>query len=403
MPLPLLSSLCRHLLSAGLALCCTAVVAAPVKDKYQQIHKADDVKIVQGLHQDLERFFLLDKALPLDPELRTAADAISQAYLAQLDQLLARWLAEERGLQVDAEAPNAAVILYLAMTARAYNEIAFWHLAAGDAAYEAATLEVLKTTPGACVSVKSQRFDDFARRILRIQAMPIAQREAALATERQLLDQWGQTHPAIPPIPEPLPQDNIAKLIKRWQAGGPRPALALPPFLASKLLSERADYRTLRKDEKCALQRWWLKQSLQQGVTPAQALSTFRYATMVGISDSFGAPEVGAKDTVQPDKPFYPPAATRYGVTGTVNVRLRLDSAGQPLDASIVERKIDVLGIRNTRPVAFEQIFDAAALSFAMAGRSYQPQGDGFTTLKLVWNLDGVPATKKALTQGAKP
>lgn len=370
----------RHALPLLIALSCVSVAAAPANKIYEGM--------LNDMRAEVQHAFILNQELPLDPDVRAAADELKRTHLARLDKLLRRWLDEEGARIGSLDQTGAAQELYASVLARLLNELALWQLDAGDAAYEAATLAVLKTSPGVCESTGTWGDSDFSRRVMRIQAMPAAQRDAALASEGQLLARWGEARPAPPPLPDPLPQDAVSALLKRWQDGGPRPALALPPALASELLSSRTAYASLSKDDQCAVQLWWLRLRLRQGVTPADALSVFRYATLNTLVDRYGE-SPAADERPESGRPVYPRLARRFGVTGATTVRVRLDGEGLPQQAAVVARKVIVPGIRDARPVAFEQIFDAAVLDFAMTKQVYKPVADGGNfTFKLVWNLN---------------
>lgn len=371
----------RHALPFGVALWCTTVAAAPVQDRGQY------AEILAQLHREVALVFTLDAKLELDPPLRASAMALGDAHLAQVDRMLESWLNEEAAQQTETKAGRD---LYTAVHARLLNELAMWQLDAGDAAYEEATLAVLKTARRVCVGNADWRFNDFSRKVARIQAMPAWRRDAALATERQLLARWDKARPAIPAMPEPLPQDAVATFIQRWQDGAPRPALALPPMLADALLSKRSAYAALDRDEQCGLHQWWLQLSLLQGATPAQVLYGFRYATLNTVTERYAGAydDTGGGAMPPATRSGYPQLARRFSATGTSTVRVQLDSAQLPRQASIVERTLQVPGIRSARPIAFEQIFDAAALSHAMKGTSYpKPDNGDSVRYQLVWDL----------------
>jgi hypothetical protein len=366
-----------------LALCCAACVAiaAPAgQDK--------DKDMLQGLHNNLVRSFVLDKDLPLEPALRAAADEIGAAHLARVDGLLPAWVAEERQLQSASGAKHEAWELYFAVWARVLNELALWQLEPGDADYERATLEVLKTSPLVCNVHGDYRFSDFSARIARVQAMPAARRDAALAAERQLLSHWGQARPAAA-RPEPSPQDAAAAAL---QPGGQKDRLALPPLLASELLADQKKYADIHREEQCLLQQWWLRESLRRGTAPAAALNAFRHGTLIGAGERLA----GAFDQAGPDgkpevataKPAYPKVASRFLVTGTTTLSAQLDAAGKPRQISIVGRQVNVPGIRGAQPVAFETIFDQPALDYALDGYRYEPPKAGVSSkVQLVWSL----------------
>jgi hypothetical protein len=399
--MPKISSSFRRMLSLLLASSFSVSVAAAAPDEVQAAQMA------QSLHKNLARSFVLDKGLPLEPSLRTAAEEMSAAHLARIDKLLPAWLKEERSLQTAHGKALEPHTLYYAVWARLLNELALWQIEPGDADYERATLAALRTSPRVCLVSGDSRFNDFASRILRIQAMPEAQRSAALATERQLLAHWGEARAAIAPWPDPLPQDAAQSLIKRELVEGPRHARALPPVLASGLLSRQKDYTALHPTVQCALQQWWLQESLRQGAAPAAVLNAFRYGTLISATDRFieAATAPPADDKAKPAsaKPDYPKLAGRFLVTGVTTMHVQLAADGKPMQASVANRKIDVPGIRGVRPVAFENIFDKPSVKYALAGSHYgKPSGSAPFSFQLVWGFDDSAETPATTQSGAR-
>lgn len=365
-----------------------------------------DAEIVNNLHRGLARSFQLPKDAPLDPALRAAASEISAAHLARIDQLLQAWLREERQSQASggkAPRPNA---LFFAVWARLLNELALWQVEPGDADYERATLAVLKASPQVCQSEGDARFNDFASRIMRIQAMPVAQRTAALASERQLLSHWGQPRAAVPPLPYPLPQDAAAQAVKRMQEGGKRTGVALSPILASSLLAKKMDIKDLHPETQCAVQQWWLNVSLKQGSTPDAALNAFRYGTLISarerLAGMFEGEETEGTAAAPSDRPPFPKLAARFDVTGVTTLGVQVDDAGRPTQASVTDRKIEVTGIRGVRPVAFENVFDEPSVKFALGTPSFTKPATGPVRFEMVWKLDG-PAAQEPPVQAGTP
>lgn len=356
----------------------------------------ENAALAKLLHRALLRSFVLDKNLKIDPALRTAADELSAAHVARIDQLFPVWLAEERQAQV--KNPEYGD-MFMAVWARMLNELALWQIEPGDADYERATLAVLQSSPRVCFTAGDSLHTDFASRIMRIQAMPAEQRAASLATERRLLSRWGQPRGEVAAWPDPLPQDAGAQWRKRLASAGERPVQALSPVLAHALLVEKKSYESLHPQLKCALQQWWLQVSLKQGATPAAALNAFRYGTLISAADRFNDADERAVSDGKPGPagvPAYPAVATRFLVTGTTTMRARLDAAGKPVQASVAERKIDVPGIRGARPVAFENVFDAAAVKYALGGYRYEQQrGADPVVFQLAWSLPRAPAADK--------
>lgn len=380
----------RRVVSLGLLLSCSAAFAAPAPDAEV------DAQMVKALRTDLARSFVLDKELRVDAALRATANEISADHLGRIDQLLSAWVREEQGAQTANGRPYSSGDVYFAVWARVVNALALWQLTPGDADYERATLAVLKSSPQVCDGAGDGRFADFSSRILRIQAMPAQQRAAALATERQLLARWGQAPAAVAPWPDPLPQEAAVALLKRPLAD--RPALPVAPILASTLVAGQKPYASLHPDVQCALQQWWLKESLRQGATPATALNAFRYGTMITANARFAGmfDVAGPNNKPAPDPaiPPYPNIARRFIATGVTTVHVQLDATGKPLQASVAARKIKVDGIRGVRPVAFEDAFDTVSVSHALARPHYdKPAGAAPFELQLVWTLDEPAAT----------
>jgi len=381
---------CSGLLFTLLAGCLPAALAAP--DRFAQ----ETAAMARQLHADLTRSFVLPKELELDPALRTEAESMAAAHLERIQQLLPGWIEEERRLQSTPKQPASANEVFHAVLARVLNELALWQVEPGDAAYEQATLAALNASR-ACQVQGDPRFQDFASRVLRLQAMPPAQRKAALDTERRLLAQWGKPRAVLPSWPVPLPQDAAMQAVEQIRRGAPRTTPALAPELAFVLLSERQNYAELGAERQCQLQQWWLRASLAQGATPAAALGAFRYATLITATDRFG----NAFDTAEARPgaaPAYPKLAQRFDVTGTTRVARPLDASGKPGPVGIAARTIKVRGIRGTRPVAFENAFDAIALDHGRIAFA-KPENAAHQHVDLVWTLtDPEPAAAPAAT-----
>lgn len=185
-----------------------------------------------------------------------------------------------------------------------------------------------------------------------------------------------------------------------------RPALAASPLLASALIAEKKDYADIHPDAQCALQQWWLRESLRQGATPAAALNAFRYGTLITTSVRYAGffedPYPDAKPGTEPAVPRYPLVALHFGARGSTVVQVQPDAAGKPLQASVVARKIIVPGIRGVRPVAFEDAFDPSSVTYAMEGKGYpKPVGTAPVRFEMVWTLPDRDATPANTPTGA--
>lgn len=360
----------------------------------------EDRDMAGELHRLLARSFVLPPDVRLDPDLRAAADAIAAAHLERMKGQLLSWVQEERSVQAGAGGKAKSTEVFHAATARMLNELAYWHIEPGDAEYERATLEAIRQSPSVCLTGQEPRFVDFSSRVLRLQAMPMAQRRLALASETQLLERWGKPRQAALPWPKVPPQDAALAAVAPLLAGGGRPPLPLPPALSSRLLSARDPYPDLPRETRCAFQRWWLQVGLAQGQPAGDVLNAFRYGTLVSAADRLGptlppAPVRPAADGLPP----YPFLASRYDVTGATTVWRRFGADGESLLASVIDRKIAVRGIRGMRPIAFEDTFDAVATAHAI-----QTAGSGPTplALRMNWHLDPPAAAGDTSADGMK-
>jgi len=368
----------------------------------------DDRAVASNLDKQLARiFYTLPKDIQLDPALRAASDKIAAEHVARMKAQFPLWVQEERRVQMGPDGKGKLDGLLYAVMARMYNELAFWQLEPGDAAYERATLEVLKTSPMVCRTGDDPRFIDFSGRILRIQAMPAAQQQAALANETRLLAQWGKPRPEALPRPALLPQDAAMATAAQLQAGGVRPAVAFPPTLGWAILSAHLPYDQMNRDARCALQQWALRNSLAQGQDAPVALNAFRYGMLETVTTRFGsqfeADEREASDDPKKEPTGYPKLAARFEATGRTKLSRRFDAAGKPTHAEVIERTITVPGIRGMRPIAFEDIFDARAVRQARQGAAPGRPGTGpDPVVEMVWRLE--PSSADHVTsRGKKP
>lgn len=382
---------------AGLGwLCMFGILIGSASPLFAAPPEADEeaAGMVHSIQTELSRPFRLPGDLHLDPDLRAEAESIASAHLARLKQVLPVLVDEERRLQTVKGVKPKGGEVYYAVVARVLNELALWQLEPGDAAYEKATLDVLKTAPAACRFSGDPRFNDFASRITRIQAMPPGQRQAALAAERGLLEHWWKTRPALQEWPDPLPQDAAMAAIGKMRTGGERPPLALPPALASELLGNGTSYADLPGESKCRFAQWWLRVSLAQGKSPEAALSDFRYGTLIGAMDRYGKAFEGEAEAERTSKAAassgmaYPRLAARFDVTGVTTVGRSFDAAGKPVEAHIVKRTVEVRGIRGVRPVAFENTFDALSIRHGLQGVAAKPGEPPAPVFQWVWRLE---------------
>jgi len=349
------------------------------------------VEMLAGLKNEVVRAFNLPKTQQLDPELRVVAEQIATDQVKRIEKQLPDWLREEK-LALNDTAGQQSQQAFFAVGARVFNELAYWQIEPGDDAYERATLELIKHSPAVCNIGELPRSADFARRIARIQAMQPAQRAAALKAEAGFLERWGKPHAEPLPWPELPAQQQIVEAVARVASSGKRPLTPLPPVLAWSLLSEGHAYGDLSLEDNCHAQRWWLMESLAQGMAPATVLNAFRYGTLVTAAvrfdRAFDAPAGDGSEDRADGVPAFPGLASRYGASGVTRVRRTFDASGKPVRATVSARKITVPGIRDMRPIAFEDTFDEATLKGALnpamgagTGVSLPPE------VELVWRM----------------
>lgn len=349
-----------------------------------------DAGMLQELQTNLARSFALPEELPIDAPLRDEAERIAATHLARVKAQLPGWIQEERTAHAAAGGkPDGSGIFY-AVWARLFNELALWQITPGDAAYERAILDTVISAPRICQVADAYRFSDYSSRIMRLQAMAPAMRQAALATERSLLERWGKPHTDIAPLPQPLPQELGMVALHRMQAGGAPPPVALPPALASAMLAARGEYAQQPWETKCRFQQWWLRVNLAQGMAPTAALTAFRYGTMLTADERMfdwfePRDQPGKKAQVASgESPQYPALARRFQVTGVTTVTRTLDATGK-VDVQLTARETTVNGIRGVRAVAFETVFDKLSRSHALQASTAPNQ------YKMVWNLNPYP------------
>ncbi|QNB00865.1 hypothetical protein [Massilia sp. Dwa41.01b] len=367
----------------------------------------EDARAAKELTKDLSRLFTLPAALQLDPALREAAQRMGADHLARMEKQFAQWAAEERKRRPASRDQAFTERMMYALTARMLNELAYWHIEPGDAGYEQATLEVLRTSPQVCQFGDKPRFRDFSSRILRIQAMSPAQREMTLASESRMLERWGKPRPEPLPWPNPLPRDAAMHAIANLAAGTARPAIALAPHLADHVLSAGNQYDQLPAEEQCAIQRWWLSESLAQGQAPAAVLNAFRYGTLITATERYEGMYEPTDEDKTSGRPVYPRMAALFEVEGVTRLRREFDAAGKPVGVTVVKRKITAGALPGVRPIAFEDAFDAASLNHALASAaSAKPESTRAKEFEMVWSLEveqAPPDSTKETSAPAQP
>jgi len=360
--------------------CCSSVAQDAVPDA------AAERELAGELQRRLTAVLTVPADLAVDASLREAGAAMASEHVARMEPVLRQWVAEERSA-----APGLAIGHHgKHLFARFVNELSLWHIDSAGHGHDEVMLGAI-SKPGICRLIIDR--SHYAWRLLLVQAVPAAQREAALAGERELLGRWGTSRPSLPARPVPSQHELEQQAIAQIKTGKARFDRALPPLLASQLL--RDDKETLGRAATCALHQWWLSVALRKGGAQRDdVLNAYRYAMMPVASDLLTAPSSASSATPAGAAQPYPPFANYYGVEGRITVESTIDAGGRFKHARVVDRVVTVAGIRNTRPVAFETALDEGSIAQA-AALSYpkpEPSGlkDGTVTgrVPIGWRLE---------------
>lgn len=342
----------------------------------------EDAEIVEPLRQWLGRLFELPADEWADAALRAVATELATAHIARMTAVLQTWPADER-----AAAGTALDRRDLAsrLTRRFLNELAVWRIDSAGTAYDEALLSAW-LQPGACRAFESR--SAFAGVMHLAQPLAAPQRDVLLAGERALLARWGQPRQALPDRP-PLAAQRLM-----WQAvealrNGAAVALPMPPLVASQVLGAEPQAPP-GASVQCALQQWNLRRVLGDGAALAKpALDGFRYAVLPSALSWYGEPDAPPER----DPQAYPAVAQRFEVVGRILLEVTIDAQGRYQQAEVVDRKVNVPGVRGQRPVAFETLLDdgsvarAAAVTYQAPVAAQLQDGRARRRVEFVWTL----------------
>jgi len=278
-----------------------------------------------------------------DDEMRAAAEAMQAEHLPRVKALLEAWLLEE----LKQPQPKRA---FMRMQARVANELAIWGRDTTGPAYDAALAQALQRS-GVCRPVGS-KLGDLVARLALLRDLPADVRREALQAERQLLARWGQ-----PRQVDETPALDAEEQVLRVRALGLPPKKPMPPVLAHAYLGDvddtRRDPLLAGVDLRCAMHQW-------AGASVAQ----FRAAMASQAPDLFWQSRVDAVAPTAEDNPF-PRMLNYFSARGLVTVQADVNAQGRPVRLWVVKRELQVPGLRDVRPFAFEGMFDLATLAKA--------------------------------------
>lgn len=330
---------------------------------------ADEVMVLNQIFrsQVAPRFTVLPDD-QLDPDVRAAAEAMRDAHLPRVRALMDRWLLEEK------QQPNPQGALRR-MSVRLVNEFALWGRDSTGPAQDAALAQAL-LIPGMCRPA-GPKASELVMRLARLRSLPPDLRDEAIKAEGELLARWGQSRPVSDV--DALPAEEM---LLELRATGQAPKTPLPPVLAFFYLGDddehRRDPEVADPAARCALHQW-------AGANPAQ----FRAAMAMQAADVVWADRRKAAAVTSEDDP-YPGLANHFGARGVITVHGEVDAEGRLVRAKVVKRAVEVPGIRDARPFAFEGVLELASLAKAREldwAAAAPKQGLKTVAREIAWSL----------------
>jgi hypothetical protein len=371
---------------AAAALAAALVIAGPAgaaagATAIQAAAKTPDIQLADSYVGWMTKVFAVPATPEVEPWLRDAMTTLAREHLARLHGLLRTWIAEERA---HAGASLAPADLDRAIHNRIVNEIALWRLESPGPDYDAVLMRAIMQ-PGICD--RPARDSYLGVLMVWFQAVPTADRPTLLAGERTLLAHWGTRRPAMAPRPAKSLSDDEAETIARLRSGDAQPDAAMPPVLANAAFKGELDQGAT--DVTCALHQWGLAHALRRGDPAPVALQAWRYASIRTATD-WAAP--APADAAKRGPADYPIVAQQFGVSGAVDVRVTPDAQGRFASAGIAGRHLEVPGVTDNPPVAFETLFDSASIAGApLRFKPVTPHADGSppgtVTMRIEWTL----------------
>jgi hypothetical protein len=358
----------RGPLAAILALAMPLAQAADDREARQ--HAA----LLQALVEAAREDFAVPPTLTPEEPLRQRLQALSSEHIERVRERLTAWADDLRG---GATLPPAAS-LGGALRARYLNAQVAWQIDRLDDADDARLLKMM-ARPLVCGLPGAET--GFGRWAHAVQRLPEAEREAAVQAQAALLARWGKpvTTPPVRPDAAWLPEAQAALVrVRAFERAADEPPA--PPALIWLMRAgprERAP-ATLR----CGLMAWNLQRAAYRTAPVAEQARAVRFA--------LAWDPVMDVDPGKPESPDddYPIAARSLGVEGTIRVAGRVTAAGTGLDgARVVGREVQVEGLGATLPIAFEAVFDAAALRRAARTPTGSRAAGTPHTLEFVWRL----------------
>ena len=359
----------KHRSAAALA--AALMIAAPAgaaigEAASQAATRTQDAKLAEAYVGWMAKVFAVPATPGFDASLRDAVSTLAHDHLARLPGLLETWIAEERARGGTA---LTQTYLNLAIHNRIVNEIALWRLESPGPDYDAVLMRAI-LHPGVCDRPELDSY--LGVLMVWFQSVPAADRPALLAGERTLLAHWGTRRSTLAPRPAKSLSDDETATIARLRSGEALPDAAMPPVLANAAFKGQLDQG--HDDVTCALHQWGLAHALLRGDPAPVALHAWRFASIRTARDWAAAPASAANRSPA----AYPFVAQQFGVTGWIDVRVTPDLQGRFASADIAGRHVEVPGVVDNPPVAFETLFDNASIAGAPQHfKPVTPNADG--------------------------
>lgn len=352
----------------------TALPSPALKPVAQQADQAEErryfLPLIQGWSLDV--LSPPAKAM-LDADMSARLKALDVEWRPQLEAAGLRWLAEARAAE-----PSATQLeIGMRLLARLNDELVGWLVSSPGTSREA-TEWALAQKPAYCrdrASLHTGQWALLADRLLFLQPLTGAERDAALAAEHQRLQAW--LSGALPQTATPTPPPHLQafQAAERQRAGDPVGSRGMLPWLSRQMLGERPPELHGGLSETCALVQWWLVGEVEKGaLTPDEAMRQFRYGLLPDSRYLLFIPHSVRKLAHEALAGDYPPPAALFGVTGRTRATVLLDATGRVLEVLIMERHLSRPGLEPGRPaLALEQMLDHAAYARLRATRFARP------------------------------
>lgn len=311
-------------------------------------------------------------ARPLDPALQAFGDEMATVLKRRLREAVPRWLARPAG-------QDQAFDRLWAQLLQAWGSLQIEMMAPSlGPAWLAA-----QSDPRLCAQPRESSW--WRTQLMLVQAVPAAQRGPVLEALRRAVQAFAEPAGALEPGHwPPRPAVGLGEQARSWRERlrreGAADAVAMSPRAAITLLRETdTDPDLWRWDDRCVLAQAWVQQALAAGaVAPQDATAQFLFATMLEVSDLMRR---------EPSVVGYATLARQLGVEASITVEWTLDAQGRATEPRILKRQLRVPGLRGTRALAYEPLFDASVSAWVRA-RPPSPGGASPQRTTLEFKLD---------------